>query len=346
MINNWAYKVAGIKEQKYENSRFVIWRFLSSSVFDVCDAYRAVTRWLLSKIQGEIIVCMDWTDVCKFKVLAITLTVRSLGRTLPLYVKAIRKEDAEKEMTRMETELLKLFFEGLDPETRSRVIVLADRGFAKIELKKFIQSYNAGFITRQPKTSYVFIDDRCIDLKSIAIDTYEGKQYRNVLLTQQHKYLVNLVVRKVRPERINHDDDPDWILATNIDLQPNEICRRYSHRMKIEEMFLDLKSAGFNVEDTLCQDENTMNKIILVLCLAYVFVVSWKTLVPPIVIDMVTTEKKRRRNTVEHSEFQISMRVFELITDRSGWTREEQQFVWTYLLIRTKTRKRLLTIYL
>lgn len=343
-INKWAYKVAGIKEQVYENARFVTWRFLRHSVFDVCEAYKAITRWLLSRITGEIVVCMDWTDIYVFKVLAISLTLPLLGRTLPLYVKAIRKDMTENEMTYMEKELLKLFFEGLDTETRSRVIVLADRGFAKVELMRLIQSYKGRFIIRLPRTAYVYIGNSWIDLAYLPVNTYEGRQYKGILFTKEHSYEINLVARKTKPDRVNHTDDPDWILATNCDFDnPNETCKRYSFRMKIEEMFKDLKSAGFNVEDTLCKEEETMNRIILVLCLAYIFLIQWQAMYcPSILLTMVTTDKKRRGNTDEHSVFQRAMRVFELVTDRSGLTQEELNFAWTYLIINSRHRRRVL----
>ncbi|MBI4356868.1 MAG: transposase [Gammaproteobacteria bacterium] len=345
-INKWACKVAGIKEQAYENARFVTWRFLKHSVFDVCDAYRAVTRWLLSKVPGEIIVCMDWTDVGVFKVLAISLTLPLIGRTMPLYVKAIRKDMTDNEMTHMEKELLRMFFEGLDRNTRPMVTVLADRGFAKVELMEHIGSYGANFVIRLSRTAYVWLDNRWVFLSQLLARDYEGSGYSDVLYTKENGYRINLVVRMAEPDKVNDPEDAHWILATNLNLDPNEICRRYSHRMKIEEMFKDLKSAGFNVADTLCKDEETMDKIILVLCLAYVFLIQWQAMhTLAIMLVMVTTDKRRRKNTDEHSVFQRAIRVFEVVTDRYGLTLEEINFAWTYLIIHTKHRKRILAAF-
>ena len=274
--------------------------------------------------------------------MALTLALPAMGRTLPLYLKVVSKSMAENEMTNLETEVLTKFFIDLDEQTRLRLVVLADRGFAKVELFKLINSYKAVFVIRVPRTAHVNISGTWIDLSNLQINSYEGAVYNDVIYSKEHSYTLNLVVRKAKPEKANNPEDDCWILATNKGYKANDACSRYSKRMKIEEMFKDMKSSGFNIEDTSYSDEDSMQKLMLVLAISYIVLLEWHALYGSPETEKLVTRNHKGRGTLEHSAFQIALRVFDLAISLSGFTKEELQFLSSYLLIRSRYKNRII----
>ena len=68
------------------------------------------------------------------------------------------------------------------------------------------------------------------------------------------------------------DKDP-WLLVT--DLDPTWVrCAQYRHRMDEEQSFRDDKSSGFNWNTSRVRDPDHMNRLLLVLQLAAVFVLA------------------------------------------------------------------------
>ena len=54
-----------------------------------------------------------------------------------------------------------------------------------------------------------------------------------------------------------------------------EAIQSYKRRMWIEEMFGDMKGNGFNLEKTRLQEEEKLNRLTMVVCLLYVWLVSY-----------------------------------------------------------------------
>lgn len=63
-----------------------------------------------------------------------------------------------------------------------------------------------------------------------------------------------------------------WFIANNI-FEPY-VVREYKKRFDIEEMFRDLKSSGFNLEDTWITDIHYAKMLYFCVCIAYSYIIS------------------------------------------------------------------------
>lgn len=90
------------------------------------------------------------------------------------------------------------------------------------------------------------------------------KKFNDILLSQK-KYKCNLAVCRAV------DSDDTWYLATN--MNASKAVKEYKKRFDIEEMFRDLKSNGFNMEDTWTQSIKYFENLYLCLCIAYTWMI-------------------------------------------------------------------------
>ncbi len=100
-------------------------------------------------------------------------------------------------------------------------------------------------------------------------------------------------------------ENEPWILVS--DLPANELVRRYRQRMRIEEMFSDLKSRGFDLEKTRLTHPERLVRLARLLALAYL----WMLLVAAVAIRRglrPLVDFARRRAL---SYFQIARRLLQ-----------------------------------
>nr|WP_297428609.1 transposase [Clostridium sp.] len=123
------------------------------------------------------------------------------------------------------------------------VILLGDRGFKSIDLFKFINELGWKYCIRCTNDILVKIEGKkkIKYLRDIIPIKSHAKKFNGVLLTAE-KYKCNLAVCRAE------DSDDTWYLVTNMDSK--YAVMEYKKRFIIEEMFKDLKSNGFNIEDT------------------------------------------------------------------------------------------------
>jgi hypothetical protein len=90
------------------------------------------------------------------------------------------------------------------------------------------------------------------------------KKFDEVLLTEK-EYKCNIAVCKAV------DSEDTWYLATN--MNSRNAVNEYKKRFDIEEMFRDLKSNGFNMEDTWTESIRYFEDLYLCLCIAYIWMI-------------------------------------------------------------------------
>jgi hypothetical protein len=130
-------------------------RFLCHSRFEVTEAFHQVARGIIETVahcspKSRILIALDWTDLGKFMGLWLSLPYH--GRALPLSCAVIEKTTSENARTDMELDLIRGFLGLFPPEIRSRIIVLADRGFAKRERFEAIEDLGTHRMTTTPGT--------------------------------------------------------------------------------------------------------------------------------------------------------------------------------------------------
>jgi mRNA-degrading endonuclease RelE of RelBE toxin-antitoxin system len=257
-----------------------IYRFLKNDKINPELVQYHFARTLLKKYKnhsGKVHIIFDHTtkeDV--FTILQFSLRVDN--RTIPLWHKIFEYEDKNSKDFEHVYEGLKVVYELLSPYN-FEVIVLADRGFRSVELFKFIhEELKWKYAIRCIATTNVTIPNKPKIKKLSAIKIKPNKKicFEKVLLTSE-KYECNLGVSLA-------EDGDVWYIATN--MSPKQGIREYKKRFDIEESFRDLKSNGFNMEDSWAEGITYFKNLHLCLSIAY----SWL-----IILGRICSKNKKNK---------------------------------------------------
>jgi len=248
-------------------------RFLCESRFDVLEAFLSVARGIIEAVahahpKRMILVSMDWTDLGKYQGLWLSLPYQ--GRALPLACMVLEKAKALGSMTAMEEELLKRFFGLFSPALRDRLVLLADRGFAKRDLWDLIEQWGAHWAIRIPRNCHILVDGKWIELKELGLNPGQTKILRAVPCLQEDPRTVNLAIRRLRTGEAKDPEDDTWYIATDAQDIPLALSW-YSRRFQIEELFRDLKSR-LHMHEHRLRTEESVGKMMLIVALAYLIV--------------------------------------------------------------------------
>jgi transposase len=135
-------------------------------------------------------------------------------------------------------------------------IILADRGFGNERFIKLCEE--AGF-------------DYLIRLEPNLKVNYKGQTgIMSNLLKQNGKYEVEITVILFR----NQLHGQVWFIVTKLaEMTQSEGIEKYTKRFCIEKFFQDLKSSGFDLEQTKIRKHARFKRLFFLCCLAYSFLV-------------------------------------------------------------------------
>lgn len=256
-------QLAGPAHAKHKIKR--AWRFISNRRVTVSDAMAGVIARLCRRRQKPLVVALDWTDIRSFQTLMAAAVVR--GRAVPLLWASYAKWELYKSRNALEEGLLHLL-RTLIPE-RVTVILLADRGFGRVEMARACQNFGFRYLIRIKPDAWVEHPTFRGKLKDYPV----SKGMRRVLRGARHRkcrpVTHNLVVcwkAGLPPKR----DEP-WYLMTDLPGSAARLTALYGQRMTVEELFRDGKSRrnGFALRLTQVKDPRRLDRLLLVLALAY-----------------------------------------------------------------------------
>lgn len=249
-------------------------RFLCHSRFEVSEAFHQVARGIIESLahsspKSQILLALDWTDLGEFMGLWLSLPYH--GRALPLGCAVIEKTTSENAMTDMELELVRGFFGLFSPEIRARLILLADRGFAKRELFEAVQDLGAHWVIRLPRNRQIRAGGRWIELQDLGMAPGETRLLGRIECVKEQPMTVYLAIRRLRPqERDPKDDDDTWYVASSV-AEVGDLLGWYSKRFQIEEMFRDLKER-LSMDRHRLKTEESVGKMMLIVALSYLVI--------------------------------------------------------------------------
>ena len=246
------------------------WRFLSNQRVEPAVAMHGVVQKLLKKGRGQpLLVSLDWTDVRGLQTLVAAAVVK--GRAVPLVWASCRKWVFDKSRNAFEEALLLLLIDMLP--AGQEVVLLADRGFGRTSLGGFCQRYKLHYVIRIPKKVTVRFNGQKVRLDRYPVHKGVCELLKGVLYRRDQALEQNLVIRwkKGLPKK----RDECWYLMTDLDRPARELSELYAKRMGIEEFFRDLKNRrnGWSLRDTGLDRPDRLDRLILVLVLAYLLLV-------------------------------------------------------------------------
>lgn len=151
---------------------------------------------------------------------------------------------------------------------KAEVVFLGDGEFDGINLQKIVEDYGWKYVFRTASSINIFWDTyefKCSYL-SFILDNYEFIGVPNVLFTNE-KYGPVMIVCWWNEKHKN-----PLYLVTNMN-SAEESCKYYSKRFKIETLFSDQKSRGFNIDKSHYSDPERLSTLLIASCLAYIWIV-------------------------------------------------------------------------
>jgi len=152
----------------------------------------------------------------------------------------------------------------------ANIVVVGDREFGNTRAIRVIRSQGWHFCLRFKNDTWFY--DGC-GAEWQARDAFAPRR-RRLLWPDVH-----ITLQRYGPLQCalawQKGDDTPWVLVS--DLPAEGLRRIYRQRMRIEEMFSDLKGRGFDLEATRLRDPDRILRLVALLCLAYVWllIVAW-----------------------------------------------------------------------
>ena len=241
-------------------------RFLDNPHVSVRDWYQPLAQQLAQSFASkEIRLIIDCTKV-GFNHRLLTIAIAYKKRALPLVWSVHKGRKGHISVC----EQLKLFryVATLLPRD-SQVWVMGDAGFESVHLLRWLRQQGWSFVIRQNGRTLVrWPGQAWVKLNQLSIGEGETRTMGWVRLTQKHDVgWFFLVIHWHKGE-----EEP-WFLVSN---QANIrlLIRRYRNRMWIEEMYGDMKGHGFDLEATHLADADRISRLVLAVCLTFVWFIT------------------------------------------------------------------------
>jgi len=262
-------KIAGMAEGQADSQRRRLQRFVKQEQ-DLPNFFKNWTRSVVKAVgERSVVLVVDESKIkAEFGLMAVAQAYES--RCIPLAWRMYRansREDYPAEgQVGMIMALLQQVASGMPKGTK--VCVLADRGIGTSPaLMRGVMALGWHFlfrVTRQSKM--VFNDGQEVTFYNQV--TQPGQRYAATGKVFKKRGRIDAHVRVVWGE---HAQAP-WSLVTN---DPSLSGYEYGQRMWIEELFRDLKSHGWDVENTTFTDPQRMAHLWIFLVVAYAWMLLW-----------------------------------------------------------------------
>jgi hypothetical protein len=288
ILQTFVWAVVGIIESKKPHLSH--WTAFRRGSAKAASKERQFSRWLHNdKIRPMLIyqtivkkMLADWCDQTAYLALDTTqlwkrfvivrLALVYCGRAIPLGWVVCASGSATIAVGRYQRMLAQVATQ-IPPTTK--VILLADRGFGHIDLMKVATQLGWHFRIRLKSDTWVYLaNGRRVQVKSLMPPVGKGCFYAHIWITKQKYGPLHLAIAQV----ITPHGTEKWAIVSDEPVGRHTFDE-YGLRFDIEENFLDDKSAGFNLEDSLLHDSMAISRLCLILAVATLYLVSTGTAV-------------------------------------------------------------------
>jgi transposase len=253
---------------KFGSAWMFVHRFLSDKKFQIDDAlWRCHFNIIFSLLRekkfiqprANIQINVDYTTINRnFLILSASVNIAE-GKSVLLYFSMRNYPDGEKKMDQKKME--QAFFKELRhllPQKYTYTIV-GDRGFGNKRIIEICEK--CGF-------DYVFRMNDNLWLK-----TKEGKVQKLQEYQGENSFFRAKIVRWKKEVNfaVKTKNNTTWYIATNV--ENPEVSGMYEDRFKIEKLFQDLKSSGFDIEKSKIRKYDRVKRIFYLSSLCHVLMV-------------------------------------------------------------------------
>jgi hypothetical protein len=233
--------VGPVPNVRYADRRFR--RFLGNDRLDLDAAVSALLALLLPHFGNApwVPVVLDWVWVRRTRAV-LWAQIPYRGRSFPLLASVL---GAEENHSTAHTLALLERLHAAWPATAPRPLLLADGGFPKPDILKWLQAHGWHFLIRGRH------DQRVCDRDGVRVDTTgvargTERYWTEVTILGRNPQPANIVVAGVRILRRGQKRDTRWLLITDLPAAYLPwVTRLYAHRMQPEQTHRDCKRGHF-----------------------------------------------------------------------------------------------------
>ena len=242
-----------------------IWRFLSNPLWSPTELFPHLMRFLLKRFypKQRVPVIIDQSTIRgRWEVLWASIPFR--GRALPiafrLFAYADISRDPEGTMHKIEDSFVRQVVQAMPK--RLPILLLFDRGYARVSLFKVLDELGVEYVVRVPKNVWVQYGKAYEGILA-DIPVTRGAQiwWSRTLYHQKKRYTVNLAIT------LNATAEEPWYLATNLK-RASTTVRWYERRFRCEELFRDLKDQ-LHLETIRIQNRQRVIRLIFGMMILY-----------------------------------------------------------------------------
>jgi hypothetical protein len=286
-----AVQYPGKKESLIDRFR----RFVRNPHVEVAVEYTPFAHRIITAIgPGPVVLMIDSTKMGG-RCLCLMVSVYYKDRALPLAWVTYKGRKGHSAQT-VQLDLFKRVKALLPAEMP--VVVLGDGEFDGSEvIDWFRQNHAWRYVCRTDKTNRIFYEEEWQRLDELPLTPGEETFLTEVRFTQSHNIGPVNILAVWHQEREEH-----WFFVTNCPTAA-EAKDFYTLRFTIETLFSDLKSRGFNLDDTRLWEPDRLNRLMLAATIAYFLMVTLG--VEAIVSGMI--RQLVRTDAFYHSLFQLGL---------------------------------------
>ena len=189
-----------------------------------------------------------------------------------------------------------------------RVVVLGDREFCSVDLARWLGEQRAYFCLRLKVSTQIQTTDEgdWHALSTLGLTPGAHVFFNHVTVTKTKGFGAGRVAGKWKRRYRGFAPDEPWFILTNLDTLQQAIGA-YQKRFGIEEMFRDLKSGGYCLEDCRLEGKRFM-AMVLVMAIAYTCACSQgKRLKQQALQKYIARPERAERAQKRHSAFHVGL---------------------------------------
>ncbi len=236
-----------------------IWRFLTKTNFDYQVVSQALLVWVLTALKDRkyLEIILDWTQIRQDHVLVFSIPYHK--RAIPVFWSVTAPDDYFPH--KLEEVCLYRFLQAVPKALWSKLVLVADRGFAKVEFFQLLQRLGLKYVIRVCGKVWIVQTDYQGVLRKISLPAKSIEWLPQTVYRKTNGVVLNLLLK-------DEKTDPVY-LVSNLN-NAETVLRIYARRMTIEEGFRDLKN-GFFFNHLRLSNPEKVGKMLLVGVLAYLF---------------------------------------------------------------------------
>ena len=214
-----------------------------------------------------------------------------------------------------------------------KVVVLGDREFCAVDLAKWLGEKAAYFCLRQKKSTHIQPDgEDWLALEQLALSPGTSCFFNQIKVTESKGFGPVQIAGKWKRRYDGFAPEEPWFILTNLDSLDAAILA-YQKRFSIEEMFRDLKSGGYSLENTFVEGKRFMTMVLLV-AIAYICsTTQGQRLKQKALQKYIARPETKGRSHKRHSAFHVGLTAYRWVP---FWSRCQPQIQALLKLDRNK----------